>query len=98
VNGELAQKTDCVDEDIARQMAMGALKLFHSDYALATCGYAERTPGNPYAFYAIANAQAGVLHSDRIELNGSRIEVQQAVAKMVLEKLLELLRNKAGDI
>ncbi len=97
VDDILACRTDCVDEEVARQMATGALKLFHSNYALATCGYAERKEGKPYAYYAIAQAPSGILLSARIELAGNRIEAQRKAAQVVLEKFHELLRNKAGD-
>lgn len=97
VDDALARKTDCVDEEIARQMALGALQLFHSDFALATCGYAERDHGSPYAFYAIAQAPASILFSARIDLSGSRIDAQRQATTVALEKFLELLCNKSCD-
>ncbi len=97
VDDELAQRTDCVDEEIARQMALGAMEMFQSTYALATCGYAEQDEGKPHAFYAIAHAQKGLLCSRRIELSSGRIHAQQEAAQIVLDRFLELLRNKAGD-
>ncbi len=97
VDDILARRTDGVDEEVARQMALGALKLFHTDYALATCGYAERKEGNPYAFYAIAGAANGILISEHIELKGSRTEAQDEAARTVLEAFCKLLGDKAGD-
>ena len=93
VDDDLARRTDCVDEEIARQMAQGALKCFTSDYALSTCGYAERENGAPYAFWAIAGADGNV-SSGRLELSGSRIEAQTQAAQMVLEQFLKLLNKQ----
>ena len=93
VDDTLAKQTDCVAEEIACQMALGALKRFHADYALATCGYAERANGAPFAFFAIAKAPEKIWFSTRIELSGSRIEAQKKAAQAVLEKFLDLLRN-----
>ncbi|MBN2684446.1 MAG: CinA family protein [Pontiellaceae bacterium] len=92
VDDELARRTDCVDEEIARQMALGALRLFNADYALATCGYAERENGMPFAYYAVAQAPDRILTSSRIELSGSRIEAQKETARAVLSALLNQLR------
>ncbi|WP_372807009.1 CinA family protein [Pontiella sp.] len=96
VDAALAERTDCVDEEIARQMATGALKLFRSDYAIATCGYAERPDGNPYAFFAIAQEPGTILHSERIELSGNRTDVQQEAAQRALKTFSNLLRIAAG--
>jgi nicotinamide-nucleotide amidase len=90
VDDALARKTDCVDEEIARQMATGALKLFASDYAIATCGYAETNESLPYAFYAIA-ACSGILHSERVNLSGTRVEAQKQAAQLALNRLEELV-------
>lgn len=93
VQDELAKATDCVDEEIARQMAQGALKLFKSDYAIATCGYAEIDGAAPYAFFAIADAAGTINHSERVELSGNRVEAQQQTARLALECFEKLLRG-----
>lgn len=98
VDNDLACRTDCVDEEIARQMAAGALKCFGSTYALSTCGYAEAENGRPYAFYAIAKTPTHILESGRIELHGGRIEAQQLAAQKVVQRLLDLLQaDKPGN-
>jgi nicotinamide-nucleotide amidase len=92
VNDALATQTNCVDDEIARQMAKGALKLFDADYAIATCGYAEHEDEPPHAFIAIAKKPNGVLWSERIELSGSRVEAQQKTAQAALNKFLSFLQ------
>ena len=91
VDDTLAQQTDCVDEEIARQMALGALRLFNADYALATCGYAETENGAPFAYYAVAQTPDRILTSARIELSGNRIEAQKDTARAALSALFDHL-------
>ncbi|MDF7825654.1 CinA family protein [Pontiellaceae bacterium B12227] len=97
VDIDLAHDTDCVDEEVARQMAIGALKLFESDYAIATCGYAEKYEEqdikSPFAFYAIADIKQNVIFSTRVELAGKRVEAQKQTAQLALKRFLELLNN-----
>ncbi|MDF7798977.1 CinA family protein [Pontiellaceae bacterium B1224] len=93
VDETLAEQTDCIDIEIARQMARGALKLFDSDYAIATCGYAENEENKPYAFFSIANAAGTISHSERVELSGDRVAAQKQTAKVALDKFKELLRS-----
>ncbi len=97
VDETLAAATDCVDEQIAQQMALGALSLFKTDYAVATCGYAERGDGTPYAFFAIAarqpDGQAVIQKTARVAFDATRTEVQKEVARAALEALRALLQN-----
>lgn len=94
VDQDLAEKTNCVDEEVARQMALGALNLFKSDYAIATCGYAETDEGRPYAYIAVTEAPDHCLFSSRIELAGERIEAQQQTAELALKTLATILQSR----
>lgn len=89
-----ASATNCVDSKVAEQMALGALKLFKTDYAIATCGYAEPYPTEqitePFAFISIASSDIGILSSERVTLSGNRTEAQQMAAQIALE----LFRDK----
>ena len=93
VDDELAKATDCVDAAIAQQMAQGALKLFKTNYAIATCGYAEKENGKPYAFFAIADASGTINHGERVDLCGGRVEAQEQTARRALERYEELLEK-----
>jgi nicotinamide-nucleotide amidase len=83
-----AAEVDCVSERVAREMAVGVRRLFHTAVGLATTGYAEASPVAPlpFAWWALAwgtdparDAVAG-----RIELPGlSRTAAQEAVAAHV---------------
>lgn len=98
VDKDVAIRTNCVDPEIARQMAQGALKLFRTDYAIATCGYAEPFPSekieSPFAYIAIVVRTEGeivFLAEEKVELSGNRIEAQIQAAALALSSLRDLL-------
>lgn len=98
VDRAAAVKVNCVSAEVAEQMAKGACRLFGSDYALATTGYAEPVPANhvdaPFAWWALADARDGkiVVRSGRVAFPGlARVEVQQRVAAAVIAELVKYL-------
>lgn len=97
VDRELAAECDCVSEEVARQMALGALAAFDADIAVATTGYAEPTAtvNQPYAWWAIA-INGKVTFAGRAQSTADRLGVQSVVTYAVLSGLnLELARNEA---
>ena len=100
VNRAAAKRVDCVSADVAKQMARGACRLFGSDLALATTGYAEPSPKSgatePFAWWALAHVRRGRvvrMLSGRVECPGEpRVQVQAIVAEAVLAELVEYLR------
>ena len=101
VNRAAAKRVDCVSARVAREMALGACRLFGSDLGLATTGYAEPSPAKgvtaPFAWWALAHVRRGrtvELRSGRVECPGAaRVETQAMVAAAVLTELLEYLRQ-----
>ncbi len=101
VDREEAEKTNAVSEVVAEQMALGACRLFGSGLGLGTTGYAEPCPQRgiqcPQAFWAIAHEQSGeplVVRSGVLDCPGlARVEVQQAVARHVIDALLTWLHG-----
>lgn len=90
---ELAEPVDCVSEAVARAMAAGARRLFASDIAAATTGYAEPAPNGPAPFAWVAIASAAKTISSRIDCPGlSRAEVQRRVAEAAFDALLDFLQ------
>ena len=94
-----AEATDCVSEQVAREMARGACRLFGSELAVATTGYAETPPAGrgaaAFAWWALAHqTPAGrVERAGRIDCPAaSRAEVQARVAEAVLSELCEYVR------
>jgi nicotinamide-nucleotide amidase len=82
-----------VSPDVAMGMARGVMRLFGSDIALATTGYATPGPGRAgaFAFWALVMREAdGRLseHGGRFDFRGlGRNEVRQLVARLVVREL-----------
>lgn len=59
VERETAEAVNCVSQEVAEQMAIGACVLFGSKVGLATTGYAEpdeaRRVKHPFAWWAVAH-------------------------------------------
>lgn len=101
VDEELGKKTDCVAQEIADQMAVGALDLFNSDYSIATCGYAEsdveKDINEPYAFISIiknsATGKSNYIYQNKVIISGDRVHVQKEVALKALKEMHKCLVN-----
>lgn len=96
VDREHAASVNCVSQQVATEMAAGVRKMFGSDISIATTGYAEAWPEGdiekPFAWYAINIC--GNVQSNRIEPAAvDRQQVQDFVARSVLDKLIALLGN-----
>lgn len=104
VDRAAARRVNCVSAEVARQMAAGAARLFRSDLAVATTGYAEPAPAAgveaPFAWWALARRRGGRivdLRSGRVECPGApRTEVQEFVAGAVLAELVAYLKEIRG--
>jgi nicotinamide-nucleotide amidase len=103
-----AAPVNSVSAAVAQQMARGACRLFGSDFAVATTGYAEpfdSAQGRPsaegkiaapFAWWALAHAQGGEqfrVRSGRIEGPGlARVAMQERTADHALAELINYLR------
>lgn len=83
VDRAAAKRVNSVSGDVARQMACGVCRMFGSDLALATTGYAEPSPAEqvsePFAWWALAHrrhrsAQGATAGGDFIALRCGRVE------------------------
>lgn len=96
-----AKKVNCVSQQVAVEMAMGACQLFDVDLAVATTGYAEpsREHGikHPMAWWALVHVKRGgkvAAVSGTVELIGaSRVEAQQKIAESVVGMLVAYLES-----
>jgi nicotinamide-nucleotide amidase len=98
VDRATAEACDAVSPAVAGQMAIGACRLFGSDLAVATTGYAEPWPArgiaHPLAYWAIAYAGA-VVREGRTERPGlGRVAMQDAVVAEVLAALAEVVSQR----
>jgi nicotinamide-nucleotide amidase len=105
VEAARAKEVNGVSEQVALQMARGACKLFGSDLALATTGYAEPSAewqvATPFAWWALAHvrpAQETFTLTGRLECpQRPRTDVQERVASSVLAVLLQYVRQLRGN-
>ncbi len=86
-----------VSEKIARQMAEGARRISHADYAVATTGIAGPTGGTPEhpvgtVYIAVASPLRTV--SKRIHAGKTRAEVVDRASRMAIELLLDELQQE----
>jgi nicotinamide-nucleotide amidase len=108
VDHDEAAATDCVSPLVCQQMARGACRLFQTDLAIATTGYAEATSelgiSRPFAFVSIYQARAAdqEVFATRVECDEAdpwldrsvlRQRCQQFVAETAVESLYEFLRR-----
>ena len=100
-----AELTNCVSEQVATEMALGARRMFHADIAVSTTGYAEpdldRQIKRPFAFYAIdydGDVTTGKIEGvDSQGKSVKRVPMQQHVAHVVIDQLIKILRRNANS-
>lgn len=106
VDRAAAAKVNSVSAAVAEQMAQGACRLFGSDLAVATTGYAEPSKADrvtdPFAYWALAHkSRRGgfvAVRSGRVECPGaSRTDAQQIVAEAVVAELAAYL-SELGSV
>ncbi len=97
-----ADRVNAVSSMIAEQMARGASRLFDSDWAIATTGYAEPSPtfkiADPLTDWAIFfrgdAAHSTQIWSGRLTLpDATRLEAQRGVANYVVAQLVGRVRE-----
>lgn len=99
-----ARRANCVSQQVAVEMAMGACRLFDTDLGVSTTGYAEpsreRTVKVPHAWWAICHRLGGgsaVIISGYVEIRGEdRVATQQRIADSVLRELVAYVRELHG--
>ncbi|WP_379964400.1 CinA family protein [Epilithonimonas sp. UC225_85] len=71
IHPEEAEAENCVSKNITETMVLNAAKIFDTDWAIATTGYATPVPesgGEIFAHFAISY-QGDIILSDRIDLH-----------------------------
>ena len=94
VDEQHARANNCVSARVAQEMALGVRNRFNANIALATTGYAERSPENmvesPFAFFAIdidGEVTTGQICGEGL----GRVDMQEFVVKEVLDAAIERL-------
>jgi nicotinamide-nucleotide amidase len=97
-----AKRVNGVSQQVAVEMALGVSRVFGTDLAVSTTGYAEPSTKHgikhPMAWWAICHRQdhsgGAVMISGCVEVRGEkRVSVQHKVAEAVLLELTKYLRE-----
>ena len=101
INPIHATSCNSVSEVIADEMALNAVSLFSSDWAIGITGYASPLPEfgikDVFAFYAIAHRREIVHHGKITSDNKDPFEVQAAFANHVLNALHRQLLKTSSE-
>lgn len=91
-----AEKTNCVSDVVARQMALEVAAGFCSHWAIAITGYAAPVPElnitRCFAFYTFIH-NGNVVHSERIETDETQ---QEKVQHIYIEHILKAFAEKTN--
>ena len=94
VDAKTLKKYTAVSEEVAKEMAVGALKKFKTDYAIATTGVAG--PGKAYGQKAgtvwIAIASKKEVFAIALSLSGSRDLIRHATIESALASFERILK------
>jgi nicotinamide-nucleotide amidase len=94
VDAKILKKFTAVSEEVAKEMAVGALKKFKTDYAIATTGVAG--PGKAYGQKAgtvwIAIASKKEVFAIALSLSGSRDLIRHATIESALASFERILK------
>lgn len=94
VDGDVLARCGAVDEQVARQMALGARRLLEVDAAVAVTGIAGPSgaePGKPLGTVWMAVASAHGCEASLLRFEGGRETVRQQTVLAALEGLLDVL-------
>jgi nicotinamide-nucleotide amidase len=96
VSQRTLKRFGAVSEEVAREMALGALKKSPSDVSVAITGIAGPTgaaPGKPVGLVWFCwAARGGPVQSRRFLFKGGRVEVRMQSVAVALQGLLDLMR------
>jgi nicotinamide-nucleotide amidase len=87
-----------VSSQVARKMAQGVRKAFHTKFGLSTTGVAGPTGGtkrSPIGRVFIGLAEGKRTWVKKLDLKGNRREIKEKAAEKSLEFLYEILAEKA---
>lgn len=92
-----AEASNCISERVSAEMALGANRLFSSDYAIGITGYAnyplEIDIPTLFAFLAIAKGQEVIAVEKLESAKTSMVDVQLDYTNQALERMEDILRS-----
>ena len=93
------KKYGAVSPQVARKMAQGVRKAFHTTFGLSTTGVAGPTGGtkrSPIGRVFIGLAKGRRIWVRKLDLKGNRRKIKEKASERSLEFLYEILIEKAG--
>ena len=96
VSAQMIADYDVVSRPVAEQMVKGACRLFSTDYAMASTGYAEAWEGHEVEIW-IAWGSEDDVHSLCLKDDHGRVKNVEMVAQRVLEEFGKYLREKDAE-
>ena len=91
VPAEMIAEYGVVSREVAEQMVKGACRLFHTDYALASTGYAEAWEGHEVEIWVAWGCEDDV-HSMCLREDFGRVKNVESATKCVLEEFGKYLK------
>lgn len=88
---EMIETYGVVSREVAEQMVRGACRLFHSDYALASTGYAEPWEGHDVEIWVAWGSECDV-HSLCLREDFGRVKNVEVATQCVLDELDKYLK------
>ena len=89
---EMIETYGVVSRQVAEQMVKGECRLFHTDYALASTGYAEAWEGHAVEIW-IAWGSENAVHAKCLREDRGRVQNVEIATQCVISELNEYLRN-----
>jgi PncC family amidohydrolase len=96
VSQKLLRTKGAVSKEVVKQMAQGAKKVFHSDWAVSVSGVAGPAGGTkfkPVGLVVFAVVGPNFVKVAKKNFKGSRKEIQRAAANEALKLLQKSLKN-----
>lgn len=89
---QMIEQYGVVSRQVAEQMVKGACALFHSDYALASTGYAEPWEGHEVEIW-VAWGREGDVHSLCLREDFGRVKNVEIATQCVMDEFDKYLRQ-----
>lgn len=90
---EMIETYDVVSREVAEQMVRGACHLFHSDYAMASTGYAEAWEGHEVEIW-VAWGSPDDVHSMCLTEDFGRVKNVEIATQCVLDEFNRYLKER----
>ncbi len=94
VPAEMIEKYGVVSREVAEEMVKGACRLFHTDYALASTGYAEAWEGHEVEIWVAWGSEQDV-HSLCLREDFGRVKNVEIATQCVMDEFKKFLTSSS---